>query len=825
MRDQIVSWLKTQKETIEALICDAAETFAAARHIDKPSSNFLFDLAQGERESLALSRGEDLCYDRYTIGMSYALWYQGRRLNTSLSFCTDFVAEAIRDKKPIEIFDLGAGTGAVQIAIGLCMEAVQQSGQEPPKVRVINVDISPFMLDFNRSFLWKAFRNRYPAMKNLKAEFSVNSWMNPENIRLETPYVVASYLFDHSENREEIAKHFEAIIKLHRPEKLVLLTSRQANKQRFLDKVAEHLQLSGYANKEVLAQNIFTGYMHKLQAYRENFNSCHREVLSTRTPSWTERSFYARLLERTDSKLALVYNNGEGKAREIDDLNLYMPPIKIRRAIKLNDLQKKAAQLNNRPTVITGPAGCGKSVVITERVKNLCEQTFYEESLRILITTFNKSLIDYLSNWLEDILNGEKARRRGRNFYFGKSPYPNIQLMNFDVLPARIGKHRGILEFDNVQRSYLQQAVTQVCQPEGIDCQKHKEILDSAFLLDEYERVIYGQQYDSLEKYQTGKRFGRPFNLYYNSEKREIIWKVIMAYLNRLEKEDKASIHTRRHKLLRNLRDGQYRGMFTHIFVDEFQDCTQADYQIFYGLLKDNNQLTIAGDYAQAVHLGKSAAAPREDEVFMGKTQMSRRVNIRLDGSFRLPFRISECIKPLSAFIKTEGVEDTDIITPYKGAPPGARPIVVYASGTEEMKNKLLWIFWYFQVFDLFDADLPRRKKITVLERDYPLCKALNDRLPEISETDTILRLKGMEKDCIVWSTRAGIEDVEDVYYYIYTILTRTCSVLIIALFDNTPGYAYRAISYMEEKRLMFWDEVTENVYRNNLQQIAALSV
>lgn len=108
----------------------------------------------------------------------------------------------------------------------------------------------------------------------------------------------------------------------------------------------------------------------------------------------------------------------------------------------------------------------------------------------------------------------------------------------------------------------------------------------------------------------------------HNSDKRELIWKVIEHYLNQLERDNIESVFTRRHKFLRALKWGENRDLFTQIFVDEFQNCTQADYQIFYGLLKDNNQLVVAGDFAQAVHLGKSASIPRVDEMFQGAHRM-----------------------------------------------------------------------------------------------------------------------------------------------------------------------------------------------------------
>jgi hypothetical protein len=58
---------------------------------------------------------EDLCYDRPNSPLVYSIWYHGRRVNTFLS-C---IAKMLFNTKntQIEIFDLGAGTGAVQWAV------------------------------------------------------------------------------------------------------------------------------------------------------------------------------------------------------------------------------------------------------------------------------------------------------------------------------------------------------------------------------------------------------------------------------------------------------------------------------------------------------------------------------------------------------------------------------------------------------------------------------------------------------------------------------------------------------------------------------------
>ena len=55
------------------------------------------------------------------------------------------------------------------------------------------------------------------------------------------------------------------------------------------------------------------------------------------------------------------------------------------------------------------------------------------------------------------------------------------------------------------------------------------------------------------------------------------------------------------------------------------------------------NKFTLAGDIAQSINLGTALHIPRADDATMGNFTKKK-----LEGSFRLPFRVSECIKPLS---------------------------------------------------------------------------------------------------------------------------------------------------------------------------------
>ena len=581
-----------------------------------------------------------------------------------------------------------------------------------------------------------------------------------------------------------------------------------------------------YATEDIPQDFVFAGPIEQLQAYRRHFASTYGITIGKHEfVRWDVRSFYGCWVRRKSLRMAMTTPPAVKPT-----LDLYRPPIRVRRDVVLSKKQLRAARPNDRPTIILGSAGSGKSVVITERIKNVVEKHEYDTHLHILLTSFNKELVRYLRYWMKDLLDSKRIHHSGKDkehIHFDGHPAPSLTILNFDTLPTRLGKLTGMLKFtDDGLADYVNQAIREVVAEQGIDEKADARYLDWQFVYAEYVRVIYGQLALTRSEYLKCRRIGREHNP--STRVRSYLFDIVRRFQQLLDEGTKVlspadTIHTRRQKFYRMLLEKRI-PTYTHIFVDEFQDCTVADYHLFYGLLEDNNQLVIAGDYAQAVHLGASVVAPRENDHFSGKDAMrnwDRSGNI-LDGSYRLPFRITEAIRPLSEKIgKARSDVSVNLLNPYKGAPPGARPILVYASSEAAMVEKLSWINRHYTVFDLTDThDITahEQRQIVILEKDRQLMNAINDLAHfRLADTDTILRLKGMEKDCIVWSTRIDIDRPGDEDYYVYTILTRTRSILIIALFDETPQRYWDIVGLFDRERVIVWDEQTEYHYQEKV--------
>ena len=804
MEQKLLDWIKGQQSIIDQVIYDAGNTYYK---INKLKDNFSFDFAECQSESFNLINNKDLCYDRPNTAFVYSLWYHARRVNTFIKFFASAILKS--DNKVIEIFDLGAGTGAVQFAVGLVYLGMKAVGINPPSIRLINIDSSPIMLYYNRDFLWKSFLSHYPVLQDNSAfitEYSINSWNVNPDLQVSNPWLVASYLFDMSDQKDIVTKDFLALINYYKPDTFLLLTSNQSEKVKLFHSVIERIKSEGYLVDNIKDSSLlFDGFLNKVNAFRSELGKLHPGRGVSSSTNWRDSSFIGAILKQTTARLNLTTKPSFNK------IDLYNPKIKVRKDVVLSNEQRDASIFLERASIIIGPAGSGKSIVITEKIKNICENGGYSPSIEILITSFNKGLIRKLGDWIENLLKPNYGRREfikdiyGHadetcKFYFNNSTIANITLLNFDLLPTQLAKlTAGKLIFDEQHKYNIANCISQLKLEEKIVDNKHDSILNPEFIYEEYHRIFYGLSIKNEDDYLKIERKGRWIGL--KREQRELIYKCIKKYEAHNDRNNIDSIISRRKLFLNKLITGNFNLKYDYIFVDEFQDCTKADYEIFYNMIKDVNNLTLAGDLAQAIHIGKSADIPRDEK-------MRRRKYFLLDGSYRLPHRISESIKNLSSVIveRWRKNEATKEIAPVKNSPPGARPIIIYATSMDSMVQKVKAVLEVYFSYDI--------KKISILEKDNDFFSALS-KIGVSCETDTILKLKGLEKECILWSTRIDIDDENEAYEFVYTILTRTSSILIIALSDTTKIYYKKIINYLDQDKIILWDQQTKDKYKS----------
>ncbi|MCC5905135.1 MAG: UvrD-helicase domain-containing protein [Balneolaceae bacterium] len=831
--DSATSWLLDQQESLDKIIAEAAIQFHKENHF---RVNYAYDLKTCNKESFRLVKGGDLCYDRYTMGMSYSTWYHGRRVNTMISAVLRVLLDFGSDRESIDIYDLGAGTGAVLWSLALSKLALEKSGHQIPKLHIRMLDASPFMLDYCKRYLMPQFYKRYSESSEITIELSVNSWINEAEEGLTSPWIFASYLFDHHENYQQVQETFQSLVEDVEPELIVLSTSTQATKSRYLNSAVTRIKDLGYSERNYKHNLIYNGVLNHTRSVRNSIQN-QLDVGFFYTPTWDRDSNIFRTVVLNNLKTREL-----GFGQKIDKrerLSMYQAPISVRNEIVLSEEQKKAASPNGRPTIIMGPAGCGKSVIITERIKNIFEKHDYDPSLLILLTTFNKELSEQLYKWMNDLVGDKmdfkKKGQYGSNHWEGQlkgSNKVNLFIMHFDILPTRLSHKQFRNQYKTVinekaSHIILEQVIRAYIKEESLSASRYSHILSPQYILDEYVRIIYGLECYSRDEYLEIDRKGRGARLYKNGKSRQIVWDLIINFLETIKNDEIDTFQTIRYKFFKSLRKGgeneNLLNKFDYVFVDEFQDCTESDYKLFYKLLKKPDNLLIAGDYAQAVHMGFSSDIPRDEEM---RRNFDRR---EINGSYRLPMWVSHALKPLTVHINGKE-KNSSIIQPYKGAPPGSRIMSVYASNTEKMAMKIIDVINTYSIYSLEEWDKYTGKKArgtVVLEMDSELSRTINHAQTSniVAISDTILRLKGIEKKCVIWSTRKEIEDKDELYHFVYTILSRTAGLCIIALFDNMPSEFKKCVQILNRDFISCWDQETERFYHNKILANGALSV
>jgi DNA helicase-2/ATP-dependent DNA helicase PcrA len=814
-------WVQSKSSDIEQVVVAACESYA--KSIFKRGKNLLWDINQTTEESYNLVNGHDLFYDRPSTPMTYSLWYQCRRINILLGFVSNQLKENHDD---LTFIDLGAGTGSLAFAIGLFHVYSKTIKKVEHNYSIINIDTSPFMLDFARNHLWPKATEKFPEFNKVKVFFEVNSWQNAVlNFNMNRVWLTASYLFDSSDSEKEITESFLDLAEKLKPLRIFIIST--PTKMAKTTSLAEGLAKMKYQKRPIQNSEILlSGLNPFINSFRKRLYEKVGNGKLLRGSTWDDKSI---------SGIEYYYPNFgiQFGGSDIKNIELYNQAIKVRTDVRLSKVQLQASEYTGSTLKLIGPAGSGKSIVLTERLKRAVTASNYDPNLRILVSSFNKKLLWKLCEWTSTLLSSEKfaVRAIGDNnqIYFKGSTAPNIEFLHFDILPRKfeIPANIQLEQYHLDLISKEAQAVALLYDPKG----QHNAIYDPKFLLTEYQTTIYGTNRRKESEYLEKQRIGRGNFPYVNKTRKKLIFLIIGNYLKKLNKLGVNSFITRRSKLFLKLTKSQGSVQkYDFIFLDEFQDCTPADLFIFRLLLKTQENLFIGGDLAQAVHLGLGSKAIDEMSINLtkwSKDELKTKL-IRLEGSFRLPVRIAQALAPLSVHLvnKFEKSGSVTQLEPQKLSIPGPRPVIVWGDTIDSLSVKMCETIISYSAYNL--------STICVLEKNYEMSKKVwaqyTNRVllnPELAiselksiESDSVLSIKGLEKRCVIWDTSAPIYDNDParLFEFVYTILTRTTGLLVIAISPATLDYYRQIFNLLDNRYLIYWDDDSQSSFTSLLK-------
>jgi hypothetical protein len=492
-------------------------------------------------------------------------------------------------------------------------------------------------------------------------------------------------------------------------------------------------------------------------------------------------------------------------------------------------------------TEILGSAGSGKSRVLIERlIAELEEAIRRRRSVSVLVTTFNKALIGQLVTWFleayasSQILSEQAVSHTGADgdvtisYSLANVVDGSVRFLNWDKAPTRlfgIGRAERTGENSATMRQIIERwarSDKDGTRQEWLDA---RPWVTERFITQELRRVVFGMEVRSEEQYQTVVRVGRGQpRLATQSVDRSMLWSLMMS-------DRSVSLFVdARIEMIQLLRaNGNPKVVFDHLFIDEGQDFLDVEYSVaFPSLVSDPSAIVVAADPTQAMHTGASYFPPRTIEAADRSVSKLWRTH-HLNGSYRLPLWVTDAVRPLARRVVAEqtatrsgdkGVAEiapADLASPnsVKNSVPGARPILIAGDTVHQAAEDLA------NIIALHRELLPpeQRVQVTWVEADESRRKALVEALAHCDNGSEIeldggsmVQIKGLERPVVFWRTRDVAENIPSVSgpELVYTALTRTTCLLIIALVDNTPDDIRELVLELDERHLCLWNEVAK---------------
>ncbi len=280
--------------------------------------------------------------------------------------------------------------------------------------------------------------------------------------------------------------------------------------------------------------------------------------------------------------------------------------------MQLNVEQKKIIESKpNGHTLIKGVAGSGKTTVAVSKVPILLKNYCVESDDFVLVSTFNKSLVKYVSYIYENILDEEDFQEN----LFNEDNSNKLEIRNIDSLMYtyyNTYKSENNLKLTLANTEEIQNALIDAI---AMVSSKYPDIKiignkNLTFLKDEI-MWIKACNYIDLYEYQTIDRVGRvskanqdgPQKIRKNSRQRSAIFEVLNLYNENLKKKNKIDFNDMNLLALKQAKRSHGK-KYTHILIDECQDLSKVQLEFLNTLYnyKNYSSITFITDVAQSIY-------------------------------------------------------------------------------------------------------------------------------------------------------------------------------------------------------------------------------
>lgn len=278
--------------------------------------------------------------------------------------------------------------------------------------------------------------------------------------------------------------------------------------------------------------------------------------------------------------------------------------------MKLNVEQRRIVELEPAgPMLVKGVAGSGKTTVAIRRINFLKDHYCHEEDDRILLVTYNKTLLHYIKHQygrMADAKQLEATRFFSSDAEVGIATIDSLMFKEFKRYEKRIGKNFEIATHEQVNKTMIL-AIHEV--KKSYADVKVLTPKNSKFLLDEVE-WIQSCSIADVEAYQSADRIGRasgdggtPQKLMKNSQLRAAIFDVALRFKELLGKSGLVTFKQMNSLALEEVRRGST-NRYTHIIIDESQDLTRVQLEFLNELYREkaHSSLMFVADNTQSIY-------------------------------------------------------------------------------------------------------------------------------------------------------------------------------------------------------------------------------
>ena len=274
--------------------------------------------------------------------------------------------------------------------------------------------------------------------------------------------------------------------------------------------------------------------------------------------------------------------------------------------------------IENKPNghvLVKGVAGSGKTTVAVHKIPFLLKDYTYEKDDKVLVITYNKSLINYIKYIYEEIERNKENEQLTLGIYESgdkdKLYIETIDDMMFRYFTSYI-KDEKLEKLRIATERQITKAMEEAIKVVKEEYEK-VNVLDTknlSFIIEEI-RWMKSCHYTDIEDYQTVDRIGRISNnnveathkLRKNSKIRKAIFEVMLQYNDNLKKGKLVDFQDVALMALEQAKK-EVEEKYTHIIVDETQDLTRVQLE-FIKMLYSNrsySSMLFVSDTAQSIY-------------------------------------------------------------------------------------------------------------------------------------------------------------------------------------------------------------------------------